>query len=63
MTDKDPGASNRGAPAKIAKDGSVTGSGAGTGGGGSPEDFDSDSVAGGVGDVEPRAPRPGGKDA
>jgi hypothetical protein len=63
MTAGDEGATNRGVRARIAKDGSVTGSGAGAGGGGSPEDFDSDSAAGAGGDVEPRVARPAGQGA
>jgi hypothetical protein len=63
MTVGDEGETNRGARARIAKDGSVIGSGAGAGGGGSPEDFDSDSAAGAGGDIEPRVPRPAGKGA
>jgi len=57
VADEDEGASNRGAPARVNKDGSIAGSGAGAGGGGAPEDFDSDSAAGGGNDVEPRAKR------
>ncbi|WP_404710770.1 hypothetical protein [Sphingomonas sp. MMS24-J13] len=53
--DGDPGADNRGAPASVAPDGSVRGSGAGAGGGGAPEDIDSDSTAGGGADEEPKA--------
>lgn len=53
----DPSAANRGAPARIAPDGSVAGSGAGAGGGGAPEDFDADSTGGGGGDVQPRTER------
>jgi len=67
MSRKDPepdaGAANRGAPARIAPDGGVHGSGAGAGGGGTPEDFDPDSAAGGGADIEPRVRRPGGSGA
>ena len=50
----DPGAAERGRRASIGQNGEVHGSGAGTGGGGTPEDFDSDPVGGGGGDLEPR---------
>ena len=53
----DPGEANRGKPATIAPDGSVSGSGAGGGGGGTPEDPDSDSASGAGGDIEPRVRR------
>ena len=54
----DPGAGERGIPAKVRPDGEVHGSGAGAGGGGTAEDLDSDSAAGGGADVEPRKPHP-----
>ena len=54
----DPGAAERGHRASVRKDGEVHGSGADAGGGGTPEDFDTDPMAGGEGDVEPRKPHP-----
>jgi hypothetical protein len=59
-TGGDPGAAERGRAANVRPDGEVHGSGSGAGGGGTPEDIDSDPMAGGEGDLEPRDPPPAG---
>jgi hypothetical protein len=50
----DPGAAERGRPARVDRDGSVHGSGSGAGGGGTPEDLDADAASGDSGNLQPR---------